>query len=94
MKIVNPLSPKKTKEHISSVLYALAGQGGCDGTPYDQMQMAADYILELEAKIKLSTEILKDLVTVLSPYLEDENQQMIKAAKSLGIKTKRSSKWE
>lgn len=71
MKIVNPLSPKKTKEHISSVLYALAGQGGCDGIPYDQMQMAADYILELEAKIKLSTEILQDLVTVLSPYLEE-----------------------
>jgi hypothetical protein len=48
----------------------------------------------LEAKIKLSASVIKDLNAVLSPYLEDENQQMIKAAKSLGIKTERSSKWE
>lgn len=70
MKIINPLSPKKKKEHISTVLFALAGQNGCDGEPYDQMQVAAGYILELEAKIKLSAEILQDLITVLSPYLE------------------------
>lgn len=48
MKIVNPLSPSLAEEDIKTVLYALAGQGGCDGEPYDQMQAAADYIAELE----------------------------------------------
>lgn len=71
MKIINPLSPKGTKEHISVVLHALASQGGCDGEPYDQMQMAADYILELEAKIKLMAIVVNDLDVVLSPYLEE-----------------------
>lgn len=71
MKIINPLSPKKTKEHISVVLHALASQGGCDGEPYDQMQMAADYILELEAKIELTVKVIRDLHSMLSPYLEE-----------------------
>ena len=71
MKIINPLSPKGTKEHISIVLHALASQGGCDGEPYDQMQMAADYILELEAKIKLTAIVVNGLDVVLSPYLEE-----------------------
>ena len=70
MKIINPLSPKGTKEHISIVLHALASQGGCDGEPYDQMQMAADYILELEAKIELTVKVIRDLQSMLSPYLE------------------------
>jgi len=52
MKIINPLSPKETKEDIKTVLRVLAGQGGCDGMPYDQMQKASDYIEQLEAKIK------------------------------------------
>lgn len=51
MKIINPLSPNGTKEDIKTVLRVLAGQGGCDGEPYDQMQAAADYIAELEALI-------------------------------------------
>jgi hypothetical protein len=71
MKIVNPLSPKGKKEHISAVLHAMAGQGGCDGEPYDQMQMAADYILELEAKIELTVKVIRDLHSILSPYLEE-----------------------
>jgi len=41
-KIVNPLTDKK--ENISSVLYSLASQNGCDGEPYDQIQVTADYI--------------------------------------------------
>ena len=52
MKIVNPLSPKKKKQDIKTVLRALAGQGGCDGEPYDQMQQAAGYIEYLEYIIK------------------------------------------
>lgn len=56
MNIENPLSPKQTKEHISTVLFALAGQGGCDGVPYDQMQIAATYILEVEARLRRLTE--------------------------------------
>lgn len=58
MEIINPLSPKKTKEHISTVLHALAGQNGCDGEPYDQMQIAADYILILEKQIEIAKRIL------------------------------------
>ena len=52
MKIVNPLSPSLAEEDIKTVLYALAGQGGCDGEPYDQIQQAADYIAELEALVE------------------------------------------
>ena len=52
MKIINPLSPNGTKEDIKTVLRVLAGQGGCDGEPYDQMQAAADYIAELEAECR------------------------------------------
>lgn len=51
MKIVNPLSVNQTKEHISSVLFALAGQNDCDGSPYDQMQIAGEYIIELEKQL-------------------------------------------
>lgn len=52
MKIINPLSPNGTKEDIKTVLRVLAGQGGCDGEPYDQMQAAADYIAELEETVE------------------------------------------
>ena len=33
MKIINPLSPRRIKEDIKTVLRVLAGQGGCDGEP-------------------------------------------------------------
>ena len=52
MEIVNPLSPSGAKEDIKTVLYALAGQGGRDGEPYDQMQEAGDYIATLEAELE------------------------------------------
>lgn len=71
MKIINPLSPKKTKEHISTVLHALASQNGCDGEPYDQMQIAADYILELETKLLFTADILADLHHMLNKYREE-----------------------
>lgn len=47
MKIINPLTNKK--ELIQSVLRSLASQENCDGEPYDQMVLAANYIDELEA---------------------------------------------
>ena len=75
MKVINPLSPKGTKEHISIVLHALASQGGCDGEPYDQMQVAADYILELEAKIVLTTNVLSDLRSMLMPYGNERSKK-------------------
>ena len=52
MEIVNPLSPSGAKEDIKTVLYVLAGQGGRDGEPYDQMQEAGDYIATLEAELE------------------------------------------
>jgi len=45
--IVNPLSVKGDKEPITSVLRVLASQENHDGSPYDQMIDAADYIDEL-----------------------------------------------
>ena len=50
MKIINPLTGNE--ESIVSVLRSLAGQDGCDGEPYDQMQIAAEYIEQLELKVK------------------------------------------
>jgi hypothetical protein len=35
---------------IRTVLLALAGQENCDGSPYDEMIQAAEYIAELEAE--------------------------------------------
>ena len=52
MKIVDPLSVKGNKTHISTVLIGLASQENCDGEPYDQMMLAAEYICKLESKLK------------------------------------------
>ena len=60
MKIENPLSANEIKEHISTVLFALAGQNNCDGVPYDQMQIAGEYILQLEKQIKELKERLEN----------------------------------
>lgn len=46
MNILNPLTGKE--EPIRAVLRSLASQEGCDGAPYDQMQIASDYIERLE----------------------------------------------
>lgn len=50
--IVNPLSVNGVKQPVQTVLRCLAGQNNCDGDPYDQMIAAADYIDQLEMKIK------------------------------------------
>jgi len=77
MEIVNPLSPSGAKEDIKTVLYALAGQGGRDGEPYDQMQEAGDYIATLEAE----NAALKDG----SEYtrLQDRIQRLVEANMAL-----------
>lgn len=36
------------KSHIAAILIAIASQENCDGEPYDQMQIAAEYIIALE----------------------------------------------
>jgi hypothetical protein len=59
MEIVNPLSVNGSLEPIQTVLRVLAAQGGCDGEPYDQMQLAADYIDELEHLIKHVTDMIE-----------------------------------
>lgn len=40
----NPLSQSNNLLPIQSVLRILASQEGCDGSPWDQMMQAADYI--------------------------------------------------
>lgn len=59
------------EEDIKTVLYALAGQGGCDGEPYDQIQQAADYIAELEKQI---AELEKDNKRL--DWLADKNNHI------------------
>lgn len=58
--IVNPLSTKGTKERIEVVLHAIAGQGGHDGYPWDQIQEAGDYIDTLKARLKPITAVYHD----------------------------------
>lgn len=82
MKIKNPLSPKGTEEHITTVLYALAGQGGCDGTPYDEMQIAADYILELERKIN-KDDIMEKVKKIVDSIRTDEMEKLKTIVKNL-----------
>ena len=52
MKITDPLSINRKEGEIKSVLRNLASQESCDGEPYDQMILAADYIEYLESIIK------------------------------------------
>jgi len=59
MKIYNPLSVTEKKQDIKTVLREIAGQGGNDGCPYDQMQEAANYIERLETCIR---EVYNELV--------------------------------
>lgn len=81
IKIVNPLSPKGIEEDIKTVLYVLAAQGGSDGYPYDQMQLAADYICSLENEINN----LKEFLTINGlDYLKTEEES--------NAKTKRTGK--
>jgi hypothetical protein len=61
MKIINPLSPSGKEEDIKTVLRVLAGQGGADGMPYDQMQIASYYIEELEKENALLKKQVEDL---------------------------------
>jgi hypothetical protein len=49
MKINNPLTGKL--DHICVVLHMLSSQESCDGDPYDQLVIAADYIEQLEKQI-------------------------------------------
>ena len=56
MKIDNPLSFKQAK--IQSVLKQLAAQENCDGEPYDQMVLAAEYIDKLEARVAFYEQLM------------------------------------
>lgn len=74
MKIINPLSPNKTEEDIKTVLNVLAGQGGCDGEPYDQMVQAAEYIHTLEEKIKRQHDDIKQMGETYDKYYVQTKQ--------------------
>lgn len=59
MKIKNPLAVNQERLYpIQSVLKDLAAQENCDGEPYDQMQLAADYITLLEKLLMETSNIL------------------------------------
>lgn len=40
------------EREIKAVLIGLASQENCDGEPYDQLMQAANYINQLENKVK------------------------------------------
>lgn len=52
MKIKHPLRYQDDLVPVQQVLRDLAAQENCDGEPYDQMMLAADYIDRLESQIK------------------------------------------
>jgi len=52
MKILDPLSRHDKHDHIARVLDHLCSQENCDGEPYDQMTLAAEYIRKLEKEFK------------------------------------------
>ncbi len=55
-------SPHFGKEiEITTVLITLASQENCDGEPYEEMQAAAEYILELEERLKPYEEAERNL---------------------------------
>ena len=54
MKLIkHPLRVRDIPAPIQTVLRDLAGQEGCDGEPYDQMMLAADYIDHLEKSVEV-----------------------------------------
>lgn len=77
----------KSEHHLGrevplwSLLMDLAGQEGCDGEPYDEMQMAGEYIKELEERLS-SEHILElelkneELEKELYPYRKMERNLM------------------
>lgn len=64
MKIDNPIGFKR--QHISTVLAQLAAQENCDGEPYDQMILAAQYIVKLERRIEDLESGLESLIYIAS----------------------------
>lgn len=72
MKIDHPLS--QVKQPIQVVLRALAAQEGCDGEPFNEMQLAAEYIDRLESCItKLIQKHEEDLVHIVVKSSTDFN---------------------
>jgi hypothetical protein len=57
------------RKQLWVVLSDLASQEGCDGSPYDEMMIASEYIEELENKIN-------NLTSALKPFIENENRMM------------------
>jgi hypothetical protein len=54
----------------------LAAQEGCDGSPYDEMQMASDYIRELEEELKPYREMEKILSDKIKKKLEEKEEKI------------------
>lgn len=71
-RIVDPLSPTEEERGIVDVLRGLAAQENCDGEPYDQMQMAADYIQELHDNL-VAAERKLEAVEEERDAFEEEN---------------------
>lgn len=76
--IINPLSPTENIEPIQTVLRALAGQDNCDGEPYDQIQIAADYIDTVETEIAALRAELAEKETLLIHHEQYEEALEVK----------------
>lgn len=72
-KIKHPLGRTDELVPIQYVLTSLASQENCDGEPYDEMVIAADYIDELEEMINGDVrDSLKLLISITGNLLVDE----------------------
>lgn len=75
--VVDPLNKSQKPQPIADVLRHMASQENCDGVPYDQMQVAADYIEQLEGeKVKDYDQldyssIVYNVVVVITPEIKD-----------------------
>ena len=76
MQIIDPLSINYSKKHISVVLRNLSSQESCDGEPYDQMEIAAQYILDLEKKIETQEKIITDCGENISRMKEEADESL------------------
>jgi len=78
VKIKNPLAVNQERLYpIQSVLKDLAAQENCDGEPYDQMQLAAEYINGLELLLKELQNLLISWQKKTPSYAEIEKRDKL-----------------
>lgn len=66
--IEDRLLPGNPQKPVVNVLYRMCGQEGADGYPYDEMQLAAEYIQQLEQycdELEKKMQIIAQLLQII-----------------------------